>query len=68
MRRTVSATDIAWADHIFVMEEKHKLRLKAAFPRALQYKSLIVLDIPDNYHYMDAELIELLQQSLQDYL
>ncbi|MDK4543843.1 phosphotyrosine protein phosphatase [Kingella kingae] len=50
------------------MEEKHKLRLKAAFPRALQHKSLTMLDIPDDYHYMDIELIELLQQSLQDYL
>ncbi|MDK4529277.1 phosphotyrosine protein phosphatase [Kingella kingae] len=50
------------------MEKKHKSRLKATFPRALQHKSLTMLDIPDDYHYMDIELIELLQQSLQDYL
>ncbi|ULJ63494.1 protein tyrosine phosphatase [Wielerella bovis] len=67
-RHTVSAADIAWADHIFVMEEKHQARLKAEFARALQYKPLTVLDIPDDYRYMDAELIELLQTSLQDYL
>lgn len=67
-RRTVSANDIAWAEHIFVMEEKHQSRLKALFPRALQHKNITVLDIPDDYRYMDAELIELLQNSLQDYL
>ncbi len=67
-RRTVSAADIAWADHIFVMEEKHQSRLRAAFPRALQHKPMTVLDIPDEYHYMDAELVELLENSLQDYL
>lgn len=67
-RRPVRQTDIAWAERIFVMEEKHQSRLKAAFPRALQGKTIIVLDIPDEYHYMDAELVELLQQSLQAYL
>lgn len=66
-KRTVSAHDIAWADRIFVMEEKHQSRLKATFARALQFKPIVVLDIPDDYHYMDTELIELLRQSLQDY-
>lgn len=67
-RHTVSVADIAWAERIFVMEEKHASRLKALFPRALQHKSIVVLDIPDDYRYMDAALIELLQASLQDYL
>lgn len=67
-RRTVTAADIAWADRIFVMEEKHQSRLKATFGRLLQGKPLIVLDIPDDYRYMDAELVALLQDSLGDYL
>lgn len=67
-RKTVSAQDIQWADMIFVMEQKHKNRLKASFPRLLQYKPLHVLDIPDEYKYMDAELIELLEQSVEVYL
>lgn len=67
-RHTVSIDDIAWADKIFVMEQKHKSRLLAQFPRALQYKEMIVLDIPDDYRYMDEELIELLKESVVPYL
>ena len=67
-RHTVSIDDIAWADKIFVMEQKHKSRLLTQFPRALQYKEMIVLDIPDDYRYMDEELIELLKESVVPYL
>lgn len=67
-RHTVSIDDIAWADKIFVMEQKHKSRLLAQFSRALQYKEMIVLDIPDDYRYMDEELIEILKESVVLYL
>jgi len=67
-RHTVSIDDIAWADKIFVMEQKHKSRLLAQFPRALQYKEMIVLDILDDYRYMDEELIEILKVSVVPYL
>lgn len=67
-RHTVSIDDITWADKIFVMEQKHKSRLLAQFPRALQYKEMIVLDIPDDYRYMDEELIEILKESVVPYL
>ncbi|WP_020558576.1 low molecular weight protein tyrosine phosphatase family protein [Thiofilum flexile] len=56
-RKTVSSSDIRWADIIFVMEEKHKNRLIAEFTRMLDYKPVYVLDIPDDYHYMDPQLI-----------
>ena len=67
-RHTVSAQDIAWADIIMVMENKHKRRLQAAFPAALTHKKIVVLDIADDYRYMDAELVVLLQQSVAPYL
>lgn len=67
-RRRVSAADIAWADHLFVMEEKHQSRLRADFARALDGTPISVLDIPDDYRYMDAELVELLRDALQEYL
>lgn len=63
-KHTVSIKDILWADQIMVMEQKHKNRLQAMFPRALQYKSILVLDIPDNYHYMDEELVSILKQTV----
>ena len=50
------------------MEHKHKQRIKADFAKPCQFKTIVVLDIPDAYQYMNAELIELLQQSMQPYL
>ena len=54
-RRTISAADLRWADIVFVMEPKHRQRLQAKFARLLQHKPLHVLDIPDEYRFMDAE-------------
>ncbi|MFL9924471.1 hypothetical protein PQR62_09350 [Herbaspirillum lusitanum] len=63
-RHHVSENDIRWADVILVMEEKHRSRLKAEYTRVLDFKLIYVLDIPDEYKYMDAELIELLNQAV----
>ncbi len=67
-KHTINQKDIVWADTIFVMEHRHKLQLKMQYKNQLQHKKIIVLDIPDDYQYMDAELIELLQQSMQPHL
>ncbi len=63
-KKTVSSADIRWADMIFVMEQKHKSRLKAEFTRMLDHKPVHVLDIPDEYQYMDPELIQELEGSV----
>ena len=63
-RRHVSPEDISWAEVIFVMEEKHKSRLVAEYARLLEHKPLHVLDIPDEYKYMDPALVEELQHSV----
>jgi predicted protein tyrosine phosphatase len=63
-RRTVNAQDLQWADLVFVMETKHKQRLRADFPGETKFKRIHVLDIPDDYHFMDPELIELLKSSV----
>ena len=67
-RKTLGAADIRWADKIFVMEKKHKQRLLAQFRRLLEHKSIYILDIPDECHYMDAELIEELEAKVSVYL
>jgi predicted protein tyrosine phosphatase len=63
-RRKVSEDDIRWAELIFVMEEKHKSRLVAEFTDLIKNKTIHVLDIPDEYKYMDPELVEQLEQSV----
>ncbi|MGB3619940.1 MAG: phosphotyrosine protein phosphatase [Ketobacter sp.] len=60
-KKTVNTADLQWADLIFVMEKKHKNRLKAEFGRMVQFKTIHVLDIPDDYRFMDQELIDELE-------
>jgi predicted protein tyrosine phosphatase len=59
-RRRVGAADITWADVILVMEQKHKARLAADHGELLAGKRVLVLDIPDDYRFMEPELVELL--------
>lgn len=67
-KHTVSVKDIAWADLIAVMEHKHKQAIQEKFAKELKHKKIIILDIPDDYQYMDAELVEMLQLSMTPYL
>ena len=60
----ITEQDLRWAEAIFVMEEKHKSRLVAAYRRIIQNKPVHVLDIPDEYRFMDPELVEELQRSV----
>ncbi|MEL6666233.1 MAG: protein tyrosine phosphatase [Pseudomonadota bacterium] len=62
-KRTVSVEDIRWSDIILVMEDKHKSRLLAQFRDEVRYKALHVLDIPDEYKYMDPELVEIIRET-----
>jgi predicted protein tyrosine phosphatase len=63
-RHAVSADDVAWADVIFAMEEKHKSRLMAAYRRVIGGKPVHVLDIADEYRYMDPELVQQIETSV----
>ncbi len=64
----VSSKHILWADIIFAMEKKHKQRLLNKFPGEITNKQVIVLDIEDDYEYMDKELIEMIKLSVDPYL
>jgi predicted protein tyrosine phosphatase len=57
----LSPEQIEWATVIFVMEKAHRTRLSTRFKRHLNGKQVICLDIPDNYEYMQPELVRLLE-------
>lgn len=59
---------LAWADIIFVMERDHKKRLQQEFSSDVLNKEMIVLDIPDDYQYMDEALVEILNETILPYL
>ena len=67
-KRTVSVEDIRWSDIILVMEDKHKSRLLAQFRDEARYKALYVLDIPDEYKYMDPELVEIIRETATPFI
>ncbi|KJB84842.1 protein tyrosine phosphatase [Paenibacillus sp. E194] len=67
-RVKVTGGHIDWADIIFVMEKKHIRRLRDKYSYESNGKKLICLDIPDDYTYMDEELIDLLKARVFEYI
>jgi len=64
----LSPEQVAWADIIFVMEKAHRRRLASRFKRHLNGKRVICLDIPDEYDYMQPELVSLLKTKVGPFL
>jgi predicted protein tyrosine phosphatase len=52
----LSPEHIEWADLILVMEKSHQNRLSKSFRKYLTGKRVIVLNIPDDYDYMEPAL------------
>jgi predicted protein tyrosine phosphatase len=64
----VSADLIEWADVVMVMEKVHRNKLTAKFKSEFKSKRLVVLDIPDEYEYMDPELVRILKAKVPRYV
>lgn len=52
---------VRWADVIFVMERAHLSKLRKQYRADLNRQRVICLEIPDEYEYMDPELVERLE-------
>lgn len=66
-RRRVSRKDVEWADLILVMERAHQSRLREMF-RDFDLPPIECLDIPDEFGFMDEELVRLLREGTEDCL
>jgi predicted protein tyrosine phosphatase len=67
-RIVITEGHIGWADLIFVMEKAHLSRLRRKFPEALHGKRVITLHIPDEYEFMQPELLDELRGKLGPYV
>lgn len=67
-RIKVTAGHIGWADIVFVMEKKHLRRLEEKFAEELAAKRVVCLNIPDDYQFMQPELVTLLQSAVPPHL
>lgn len=61
----LSPEQLAWAEIVFVMEKVHRSRLSK---RHLNGKRIVCLDIPDDYDYMQPELVRLLEKKVAPFL
>ena len=59
---------VEWADFIFVMERVHRSKLRKRHGRVLKDQRVIVLNIPDEYDYMDPDLVALLKDKMARWL
>jgi predicted protein tyrosine phosphatase len=50
------------------MEQRHREKIRKRFRQALGDKPVVVLGIPDDYEFMQPELVALLQQKVGQYL
>lgn len=64
----LSVEQIEWANLIFVMEKTHRNKLSKKFKSYLNGKKVICLNIPDDYGYMQPELIKLLKAKVSAFL
>jgi predicted protein tyrosine phosphatase len=64
----LTAELVEWAQVVVVMEKQHRSKVSKRFRPQLSVKRLVCLDIPDNYEFMQPELIALLQSRATRFL
>ena len=55
---------LEWADVIFVMETRQKKRLSPLFGAVAKGKSVVSMDIPDRFSFMEPDLVEQIDKAL----
>jgi predicted protein tyrosine phosphatase len=64
---TISRADLEWADLVLVMENEHKSKIAGLF-RDLKLPPIKSLDIPDEYEYMNEELVTLIKSGTEHHI
>ncbi|MBN8688224.1 MAG: hypothetical protein J0M10_14455 [Chitinophagales bacterium] len=59
-------TLLDWADTVLVMEKHHRATIRTRFPRHYEAKRIVCLYIPDDYEFMQPELISILKHRVED--
>ena len=63
----LSQKDLLWADLLLYMERDHLERIKTLYP-GIELPKTVNLDIPDEYPFMDPELIEIIKGKIEGIL
>lgn len=65
--RKISEEDLKWSDLIFVKEQGQWAHIKGIY-RHLELPPIEVLNIEDEYEFMDEELVQILKDRINDTL
>ena len=65
--RQLSENDLNWADFVFVMETGQRAKIWGLY-RHLELPKIEILNIADDYEFMNEELIEMLSDRINDTL
>lgn len=65
--RKISEKDLNWADLVFVMETEQRAKIWELY-RHLELPDIEVLNIPDDYEFMNEELAEMLTDKINNTL
>jgi predicted protein tyrosine phosphatase len=64
----LSSDLLEWSDVVFVMEKAHQNKLGKKFKSFITNQRIICLHIPDEFEYMDPDLIHILKTKVEPYL
>lgn len=67
-RKQVTEELVEWSDVIFVMEKRLRRMMQRRFDSALAGKSLVCLEIPDDFQFQQPELLTILTDRLTPHL
>jgi predicted protein tyrosine phosphatase len=59
---------IEWADLVLAMESVHRRRIQTRFGSLLKARKIAVLGVPDEYEFMDPELVRILKLRVERYV
>lgn len=65
-KKIISYKNLSWADTIIVMEKHHRNTIRKQFPDVYENKKIVCLYIPDEYDYMQPELITILKSKFEN--
>jgi predicted protein tyrosine phosphatase len=61
----VSEALLEWSDNVVVMEEMHREWIRKTFPEPAGRRGIFCLNIPDEYWFMDPELVILIRERFE---
>jgi len=65
--RKISENDLNWADLVFVMETDQRAKIRELY-RHIELPNIEVLNISDDYEFMNDELVEMLSDKINGVL